>query len=258
MQVGSLIAIGLLTGSVVGLTGASGVVVVVPLLSVVLGFSVHAAIGTSLFVDVITPLFVAWSYYRNGNVNLRSGLWLAVGSVTGAQIGASFANQTLSSNQMGVGIVVMMFVMAIAMWRKSKLPAKPAVESGNIQPTTLKTVVISVGIGLLLGVVSGLFGAGGGMAFLVTLILVLKYPTHKAIGTSSLIMALTAASGTIGYAAHGNVDFSAGLFLAAGSVLGGVLTAQLANRVSEQTLEKLVSGVFVSLGVLMLFTSSAQ
>ncbi|HMN15392.1 MAG TPA: hypothetical protein PKD55_24005 [Bellilinea sp.] len=49
----SLIGIGLLTGSVVGLTGASGVVVVVPLLTVFLmGFSMPAAIGTSLFVDV--------------------------------------------------------------------------------------------------------------------------------------------------------------------------------------------------------------
>ena len=107
-----LIGIGLLTGSVVGLTGASGVVVVVPLLSVLMGFSVHEAIGTSLFVDVITPLFVAWSYYKSGNVNLKSGLWLAAGSIIGAQIGASFANVSLSSNQMGIGFVIMMFVMA--------------------------------------------------------------------------------------------------------------------------------------------------
>jgi len=258
MQVVSLIAIGLITGSVVGLTGASGVVVVVPLLSILLGFSMHSAIGTSLFIDVITPLFVAWSYYKNGNVNLKSGLWLALGSITGAQIGASFANEALSSHQMGSGFVVMMFVMAIAMWRKSKLPSKPKVESENIQPTTFKTILMSLGIGLLLGLMSGLFGAGGGMAFLITLILVLKYPTHKAIGTSSLIMSLTAASGTIGYAAHGNVDFTSGLFVAAGSILGGILTARLANRVSEQTLEKLMSGVFVSLGVLMIFISNLE
>ena len=251
-----LIGIGLITGSVVGLTGASGVVVVVPLLSVLMGFSVHEAIGTSLFVDVITPLFVAWSYYKSGNVNLKSGLWLAAGSIIGAQIGASFANVSLSSNQMGIGFVVMMFVMAVAMWRKSKLPTKPKVESTTIHPMTAKTIFMSLGIGLLLGIMSGLFGAGGGMAFLITLILVLKYPTHKAIGTSSLIMSLTAASGTIGYAAHGNVNFSSGLFVAAGSILGGLLTARLANKVSEKTLEKLISGVFVGLGVLMIFTSN--
>ncbi len=49
-QLIGLIGIGLLTGSVVGLTGASGVVVVVPLLTVLSGFSMHTAIGTSLFV----------------------------------------------------------------------------------------------------------------------------------------------------------------------------------------------------------------
>lgn len=252
----ALIGIGLITGSVVGLTGASGVVVVVPLLTVLLGFSMHTAIGTSLFVDVITPLFVAWTYYRNGNVNLKAGLWLALGSIAGAQLGASFANQSLSSNQMGIGFVAMMFVMAAAMWRRSKLPARPRVESEKVQPLTFKTILVSLGLGFLLGVMSGMFGAGGGMAFLIALILVLKYPTHAAIGTSSLIMSLTAASGTIGYALHGNVNFASGIFVAAGSILGGILTARLANKVSEQTLEKIISGVFVGLGVMMIFTSN--
>ena len=121
-QMIGLIGIGLLTGSVVGLTGASGVVVVVPLLTVLSGFSMHTAIGTSLFVDVITPLFVAWSYYKNGNVNIKSGLWLALGAIVGAQIGSLLANQSLSGGQMGVGFIVMIFIMAIAMWRKSMLP----------------------------------------------------------------------------------------------------------------------------------------
>lgn len=257
-QLFTLLAIGLITGTVVGLTGASGVVVVVPLLTMWVGSSMHSAIGTSLFVDVLTSLFVAWSYYKHGNVNLKSGLWLAVGSVVGAQIGALFANKVLTSGQMGFGFVAMMFVMAIAMWRKSTIPAKPKVESEAIQPVTIKIIAISLAIGLILGIVSGLFGAGGGMAFLITLILVLKYPTHKAVGTSSLIMSLTAASGTIGYAVHGNVNFASGILVAAGSVLGGYLTAHLANTVSEQTLEKLISGVFMCLGVMMILTTSVH
>ncbi len=251
----NLIGIGLLTGSVVGLTGASGVVVVVPLLTVLLGYSMHSAIGTSLFVDVITPMFVAWSYSKNGNVNIKSGLWLALGAIVGAQIGSLLANQSLSGGQIGIGFIVMIFIMAIVMWRKSMLPSKPRIESENTQPLTTKTVLASLGIGLLLGGMSGMVGAGGGMAFLLVLILVLKYPIHKAIGTSSLIMSLTAASGTIGYALHGNVNFISGLFVGIGSMIGGLLTSRVANKVSEQTLEKIVSVVFVFLGVLMIFTS---
>lgn len=216
----------------------------------------HSAIGTSLFIDVITPLFVAWSYHKNGNVNIKSGVWLAVGAIVGAQVGSMFANRALSGGQMGVGFIVMIFIMAIAMWRKSMLPSKPRAEAENTQPLTPKKVLASLGIGLLLGGMSGMVGAGGGMAFLLVLILVLKYPIHKAIGTSSLIMALTAASGTIGYGLHGNVNFLSGLVVAVGSIMGGLLTSKLANRVSEKTLEKLVSGVFVCLGVLMIFTSN--
>jgi uncharacterized membrane protein YfcA len=59
----------------------------------------------------------------------------------------------------------------------------------------------------LLGINSGLFGAGGGLMFLLVLLIILKYPTRIAIGTSSLIMAMTSTSGTIGYALQGNVDY---------------------------------------------------
>ena len=64
------ILIGLATGLVVGITGASGVLLVVPLLTMLLKFSMHTAVGTSLFVDVITPLVVAFTYYRHGNVKI--------------------------------------------------------------------------------------------------------------------------------------------------------------------------------------------
>ena len=183
MQIIYLIMIGLITGCVVGLTGASGVVVVVPLLTVLMGFPVHMAIG---------------------------------------------------------------------MWVKSTRPERPAVENSQIKPFTVKNAAISFGIGLALGIFSGMFGAGGGIAFLIVMITVLKYSTHVAIGTSSLIMSLTAASGTIGYAIHGNVNFGSGLIIAIGSVVGGLLTARLANKVNEQTLEKLIGCVFAGLGVIML------
>jgi uncharacterized membrane protein YfcA len=74
-----------------------------------------------------------------------------------------------------------------------------------------------------------------------------------AIGTSSLIMALTAASGTLGYALQENVDFSTGAILTVAAVIGGLLSARLANRVSEKTLNRLVGGVFACLGVAMIF-----
>ena len=246
------ILIGLITGVVVGLTGASGVVVVVPLLTTILGFSMHTAVGTSLFVDMITPLFVAWSYYRRGNVNLRSGLWLAAGAVLGAQAGALVANEALSSELMGKGFILFMFLMAISMWIKS-VRAPREIEELPLAEMNTKNRLITLGIGLVLGLISGLFGAGGGLMFLLVLMIILKFPAHVAIGTSSLIMAITAASGTLGYALQGNVDLSTGIILTIAAVIGGLLSARLANKVSETVLTRIVGGVFASLGVAMIF-----
>lgn len=246
------ILIGLATGLVVGITGASGVLLVVPLLTIFLKISMHTAVGTSLFVDIITPLVVAFTYFRHGNVNLKAAFWLAVGAIVGAQGGALVANQFVPSELMSKGFILFMLVMAVSMWVKSYRPQREN-RKARLVEMTRRNRLITLGIGLLLGLNSGLFGAGGGLMFLLVLIIVLKYPTRMAVGTSSLIMALTAASGTIGYAIQGNVDFRTGAIIAIAAVISGLLGARIAHRVSEKILNRIVGSVFGVIGVMMYF-----
>ncbi|HRR62019.1 MAG TPA: sulfite exporter TauE/SafE family protein, partial [Spirochaetota bacterium] len=77
----AMIIIGAITGMVTGITGASGVMIFVPLVSMVLKFSIHEAIGTSLMVNVISSLAITYIYYKHGNINLKSGIWIAIGSI---------------------------------------------------------------------------------------------------------------------------------------------------------------------------------
>jgi len=106
----AMILIGVFTGIVTGLTGASGVMVVVPLTTVLLGFPIHEAIGTSLMVNVVSSLAITYIYYKNGNVDLRSGIWIAIGSVAGAQMGAVFAG---SMPEVGLGGAFGFFMVAM-------------------------------------------------------------------------------------------------------------------------------------------------
>ncbi len=246
------ILIGLATGLVVGVTGASGVLLVVPLLTMLLKFNMHTAVGTSLFVDVITPLVVAITYYRHGNVNLKAALWLAIGAILGAQAGALVANQFVPSDLMSKGFTLFMLIMALSLWIKSYRPKKENVKV-RLSEMNHKNRLITLGIGLLLGVNSGLFGAGGGMMFLLVLLVILKYPTHLAIGTSSLIMAMTAASGTVGYALQGNVDFRTGAIIAVAAVASGLVGARLVHKVDEKILNRIVGTIFAVIGVVMYF-----
>lgn len=83
----------------------------------------------------------------------------------------------------------------------------------NINEKEWQKVVAALIIGLGIGVLSGIFGAGGGVMILLALIVLMSFPLHKAIGTSTLIMAITALSSTVGYAARGSVDFLLGSVL---------------------------------------------
>jgi len=115
-------------------------------------------------------------------------------------------------------------------------------------------VVSGLLLGFLVGVVSGLLGAGGGVMILLILVFVMQYTMHEGIGTSTLIMAFTAASGTIGHAITSHLPLKAAIFGAIGTLVGGRLAATFANKVDDKVLSKVVGGIFAVLAVVMFIT----
>jgi len=247
-----MILIGIFTGVVTGLTGASGVMVVVPLVSMLLNFSIHEAIGTSLMVDVIAPLAIGYIYYTHGNMDIKSGIWIALGSIVGAQLGATFA---AGIPEVGLGGVfgVFMAVMGVAVWKKGLNHKGIANNMKKVVKFETKTQRISTALilGFAVGIMTGIFGAGGGGMILLILIFVLNFPLHVAIGTSALIMAITACSGAIGYALYGNIRLLDGLILGFSAAGSGMVSGKFANKVNEQVLSKAVGIVFIILGLIM-------
>lgn len=259
------VLIGLLSGAVTGLMGASGVLIVVPALTMALDLPVHVAIGSSLAVDVIASVVVAYTYYRNKNVDLKSGIWLALGAVIGAQLGSILAAY-IPEFELGGVFSIFLILSGLGLWRK-EIRQRLRLFSGALQtikieqnahianiPIEKRKVAFTIIIGFTIGIVSGIIGAGGGVMFLLVLIFVLKYPIHKAIGTSTLIMAITAASGAIGYTLNNNISLIIALIVGFGTVIGGRFGALYANRASEETLAKIVGIIFVILGAAMIIT----
>ena len=247
------IGIGVFTGGITSLIGASGVMIIVPILTMIFKVSVHTAIGTSLFVDVIASLTVAYSYYKNGNIELKSGIWIASTSIIGAQVGALFASK-MGEGNLSSSFGVVLVIAGLSMLRKSYKEKSDSSDtiSGFIHfKTESQKILAALIIGLGIGILSGIFGAGGGVLILLALIILMSFPLHKAIGTSTLIMAITALSSTVGYAARGKIDFVLGSFLAVGAVLGAILGSRYANKVNEKTLLKIVGICFMVMGVVM-------
>jgi uncharacterized membrane protein YfcA len=259
------ILIGICSGAVTGLIGASGVLVVVPALTMALNLPVHVAIGTSLAVDVMASIVVTYTYYRNKNVDLKSGIWLALGAVAGAQLG-SILSVYIPELELGGLFGIFLILSGISFWSKKArqrlhLFSEASKKVNNEQEASIKKtnlakkkIAVTVLIGFSIGIVSGILGAGGGVMFLLVLIFVLKYPVHKAVGTSTLIMAITAASGAVGYSLNGNISLVIALVVGVGTILGSRLGALYANRASEETLAKIVGLVFLTLGAVMIIT----
>jgi uncharacterized membrane protein YfcA len=244
------VAIGVVTGGITSLIGASGVMVIVPVLTMFFHVSAHSAIGTSLFVDVIASITVSYTYFKNGNIEIKSGLWMAVSSIAGAQLGALFSSQIKEgplSAMFGIILVIAGIGLLIKSYKKKGKEKEPKAKFTKGWQQIVSSIIIGIGIGIL----SGLFGAGGGVMILLALIVIMSYPLHKAIGTSTLIMAMTALSSTIGYAYRGNIDLILGCFLSIGAVIGGILGSRYANRVNEKALQKVVGVCFMCLGVVM-------
>lgn len=65
-----IILIGLFTGIVTGLTGASGNMIVVPLVNLLLTYSIHESIGVSLMVNIISSFAISYTYYKHGNIDM--------------------------------------------------------------------------------------------------------------------------------------------------------------------------------------------
>ncbi|MEY8002024.1 sulfite exporter TauE/SafE family protein [Clostridium sp. Mt-5] len=244
---------GAITGGMTSLIGASGVMIIVPILTMFFKVNVHTAIGTSLFVDVIASLTVSYSYYKNDNIDLKSGTWIALTSVIGAQLGALFANR-MKEGKLSFSFGIFLVIGGLSMFYNSFKERNDLSDTArgliHFKKEWQKiSAVLITGLGI--GILSGLFGAGGGVMVLIALIILMSFPLHKAIGTSTLIMSITAFSSAAGYAARDNINLKLGSFLAVGAVLSGILGSRYANKINEKTLRSVVGICFMAMGIAM-------
>jgi uncharacterized membrane protein YfcA len=124
-------------------------------------------------------------------------------------------------------------------------------------PNAPSTLLLA--IGLVAGVLSGIFGIGGGVVIVPALIYLAGFRQHQATGTSlAVLLPPIGIAATYEYYRHGNVDMRAAAFIAAGVLAGGWIGAVVANRVAGPYL-RLAFGIFVvTLGVYLIYGASRR
>jgi len=130
-----VLLLGIAAGILVGLLGIGGGIVLVPAMVHVLHMDQHLAQGTSLFI-LLPPIGLGAlrQYWKAGTVDLRAGIFCAIGMILGAYIGGRIA--VLMSTPMLKGFFgVFLMFSSILLWMKAKparrVPAEASVKEGG-------------------------------------------------------------------------------------------------------------------------------
>ncbi len=232
-----------LIGLSLGLLGGGGSILTVPILTYVAGLDPKEAIAASLFVVGVTSAVSAVTHARNGRVKWRTGLVFGLAGMAGAFLGG-LAGGHIPGTVLMIAFALMMVATSLAMIRGRKVGSATA-HDGELP------VLKVVAEGLVVGLVTGLVGAGGGFLVVPALALLGGLSMPVAVGTSLVVIAMKSFAGLAGYLTTVSLDWALIGAVTVAAVAGSFAGARLAGRIPETALRQgfgifvLVMGVFV-------------
>jgi uncharacterized membrane protein YfcA len=254
---GLLLGLGIFTGVLSGLLGIGGGLLMVPALTV-FGIPLVQATATSLVGVCLSSISGSVRNLSTGELNWRVSLVLAGFGIITAQVGAWLGDQ-LPDALLSVAFAVLLLVTIYLMNLRQRLQRQQA--ASQTQPRQTKALAEATairlrptaGIGLLAGVLSGLFGVGGGVVMVPLQMLLLGETIKAAVRTSLGAIVAIAISGLAQHTWNGNVLWIPGLCLGMGGVLGAQFGTRLLPRLPDHTVNLLFRAFLIGLAIYMAF-----
>ena len=252
-----LVAVGFVIGILGGFFGVGGSFIAGPALRL-MGLDWNYAVGTDLAHIVGKSIVAARKHRSLGNVDLRLGMFMALGTIGGAECGAQLIQALKRAGNLNavvsyVAIVVYSSIAVFMLWESQKTlrtdkkqsrsgvkgaeskkdrsafsPVTQSIQRLKIWPMvslpTSGIAEISLWTILFVAFVGGLFsgflGGGAGYIRMPSMVYVLGIPTHLAVGTDLFEIVISASYGTFTHAIKGNVDILIALVMHTGAVIG--------------------------------------
>jgi uncharacterized membrane protein YfcA len=222
----------------------------VPLLVYVAGMDAKEAIAASLVVVGVTSAVSVIGHARAGRVRWRTGLLFGAAGMVGALVGG-FAGGHLPGQLLMVAFALMMVATAIAMLRGRKnVDAAKAHAELPVGRVLLDGVVV--------GLVTGLVGAGGGFLVVPALALLGGLPMGVAVGTSLLVIAMKSFAGLTGYLATVSLDWTVVGAVTLAAVVGSLLGARLVDRIPADALRRAFGWFVLAMGAFVLVQEAPE
>ncbi|MEB2785838.1 sulfite exporter TauE/SafE family protein [Algoriphagus persicinus] len=245
-------------GISLGLIGGGGSILTVPVLVYILGIDPVLGTAYSLFVVGSTSLVGSITYMRKQLVDYKTALVFAIPSFIAVFLTRKFFVPALPDPLFELGgaeitksIGIMVFFALIM------LAASYSMIRGNGQASTDEESEVKFNIpliaveGLVVGLITGLVGAGGGFLIIPALVLLAKLPMKMAVGTSLLIISAKSLIGFLGDVSTQTIDWKLLLIFTGLSIIGIFIGSALSKKINEKALKKgfgwfvLIMGIYI-------------
>jgi len=248
------ILIGLVVGTLIGLTGLGGGVLLLPLLIFGLHVPAIKAVGSDALFNFLTKIPAGSLHLWKGTVRRKVVLAMAVGSIPGALLGVAILQHLRNSYGAGVNDFIKSAVGLLLVCIPTLLLFQGRIEEHlSKRPPTLKSFIGMSFIGLFGGTLVGMTSVGSGSIIMMLLLLFYSFVPKVMVGTDIVhAVILTGVTSLLHYKL-GNVDLSLVIPLLAGSIPGGILGSHLATRVPVLWLRRILCTVLLMTGARMLW-----
>jgi uncharacterized membrane protein YfcA len=236
-----------LMGISLGLIGGGGSILTVPILVYLFG---------------LTSLFGSFSHMKMGNIHWRTAIVFGIPSIISVYLTRHFIVPAIPNPVFGglskdlailIFFAIIMVAASYSMIRKGKPKA-----AGEIDAEVSFNYPMILAEGLIVGMVTGLVGAGGGFLIIPALVLLAKLPMKQAVGTSLIIIASKSLLGFLGDLGRGaEIDWNFMLIFSAIAVVGIFSGAALSKKISGDKLKPafgwfvLIMGIYIIVNSLM-------
>ncbi len=279
-----LAGIGFVVGVLGGFFGVGGGFLAAPLM-IWSGVPVNFVVGTDLAHMTGKSIVASRRHRGMGNVDLRLGLLMVIGTVPGIELGAQLIEwlKRIGSVERVVGLTYIIILTAIGLftaWESLRalriqrtdrldsddvlgmqglaqrsalfrIPPMIKLPTSGVQEVSLWTILF---VGFFTGLLAGFLGVGGGFIRLPMLVYILGIPTHVAVGTDLFEIVFSAGFGTITHALKGNVDIIIAMTMHTGAAIGAQIGAVGTRYFSGPTI-RLAFSIFPLIAAVLVLTS---
>lgn len=245
-------------GVSLGLIGSGGSILTVPVLVYLFGIDAVSATAYSLFIVGFTAAIGSIGYFKKGLVNVKTALVFGLPSIVAVFVTRAYIVPAIPKEIMKVGDfvltknIMLMLLFAILMVAASYSMIKKDKNKSQEQDEPQKfNYPVILAEGLIVGLITGLVGAGGGFLIIPALVLLSKLPMKEAVGTSLVIIAAKSLIGFFGENAETSIDWQLLMLISVMATIGIFIGIFLSKKIDGAKLKPafgwfvLVMGIYI-------------